>query len=618
MSCGGLVEMEPVSGLQDNDGSQSVSFSQLSVSASDMHFITSLEGGKMVLNFATDNTEGHYPSELYQPLFDWIDPDLHMYTLEKAQTACYVSGNSKVADMVNQLQMPCLAIVLFLRDDSFVGDEMVTQAKEHFNSPPWKFHHSETVSRGKINACPFNKQDYYVAGNDSPLCAIRQVHCGKQLLRLVRFVSSANWKDCINFYSLVLAQEPDMVKSDFCLFTTGSQDNYDIQLALKRVPKGIECRSIATSTLCFRITQVGHVVPLLPNVCTCTSEVRWETVDPDGNRVNFEVIRSQAHEDNVAASPVKHRTPLQTTHHRIKHHVQSDTMSRSSINCSISEEGQYEIEDDTTQSQSDIYTSDYDEVSGLSVSNQDSHDDNRFDHYHLTGLSVNNKDSHNDNKYENYDVMGLHVRDQDSYSDDSFDHLDVTGLNVRSQDSQNDNKFDHYDVTGLNASSQNSHKENKFGHYDVTGLNASSQNSHKDNKFAHYDVTGLNANSQNSHNDNRYGRTRLNVSSGGNQDSHIDINHAHYDAIELCVSNKDSYRHSPGDDQAIDDEQIFHEECVDTPYNEPYIVHNPHNIDNYQSDSAESFQTCSTQYHEIQHKQPQILPRVSAKLGFFV
>ena len=327
---------------QDQDESTS-DFASFSASDTESPNTTSrLE--KMCLHIHCDGRREEYVRQLYQSLFDWIDPAGEAYNVINETDlprgygcnddvpATYEFGEetTETKQSLNGLngwprpvvEIPCLAIVLFLREDAMVGSEKVDKATTLFDKEPWKFHHSESISRGKINAYPYNNQNYYTAGPNDPLCAVRQIHCGKQHVRLVRFTGIDTWQDQINFYSLILGQEAEIRKTDFCLFTAASYGEYDVQFALKKVPKNIRCKSSSGSALGFRVGQIGNLVPLLPHMCSPVSDTRWRTTDLEGNVLYLDIGKSSRDSDSgVSTSYPVHSTPYARNERpKFRHH----------------------------------------------------------------------------------------------------------------------------------------------------------------------------------------------------------------------------------------------------------------------------------------------------------
>ena len=333
--------------ITDNNESSISSWDLASLSLSDTESTSSSSTERMCLHIHCDGRTEEIVRQLYQPLFDWVDPHGHIFNVinEKNLSPGYefydkfgratatvenhneidkkCISNGKCHNIHNGVQMPTveipsLAIVLFLREHALVGSERVDMASSIFEKEPWKFHHSESISRGKINAYPYNNQNYFTAGPNDPLCAIRQIHCGKQHVRFVRFTSIDTWQDQINLYSLFLGQEPEVYKTDFCMFTVTTQDEYDIQLALKKVPQEIKCRHSSSIALGFRVGQVGDLVPLLPNMCIPISDTRWNTSDLDGNKVYLDVVKPSRDSDSgVSTSYSMKRSKPQK--HKKKH-----------------------------------------------------------------------------------------------------------------------------------------------------------------------------------------------------------------------------------------------------------------------------------------------------------
>ncbi|KAG7253289.1 hypothetical protein CRUP_017792 [Coryphaenoides rupestris] len=85
----------------------------------------------------------------------------------------------------------------------------------------------------------------------TPMWAVRQVHYGKEIMR---FVVYAN---------------PDT----------------EIQLSLKRLPRGQTPAPTHSAVVEIRVRDVGSLVPLLPQPCSPISHVRWQTEDYDGNKI---------------------------------------------------------------------------------------------------------------------------------------------------------------------------------------------------------------------------------------------------------------------------------------------------------------------------------------------
>lgn len=251
---------------------------------------------RIILNLIADPNELYSLLDMYQPIINWVDSDLHMFKLtERTYTDVRRYQRDNTCPRAS-VEIPSIGVMVFLHEEGMLGCERIQTAKNYFESPPWKFHHSEHVSRGVIQPYPYNSQDYYFTSDDLPLWAVRQVHCGKEHIRLVTFTSYENWDDMVTFYKLIIGADPDIVKNDFCLFTLHTQPCYDVQFALKKLPKDIHPKKLDSIRMQFRITDVGHIVPLFPNICQPLSDTKWQTTDHDGNTVVLDVVGSPYHD----------------------------------------------------------------------------------------------------------------------------------------------------------------------------------------------------------------------------------------------------------------------------------------------------------------------------------
>ena len=260
--------------------------------------------------------------DLYQPVIEWIDRDLHIFKVSERTSQDNL--NQSVFQRKNVSRMPSIAVMLFLEEEGVLGYERIQGAKRRFEKSPWKFHHSEQVGQGKINLYPYNSADYFYTSEDLPLWAVRQVHYGKEHVRIVLFVSDGNWSDMVQFYKLVIGCEPDTQKEDFCLFTVHSHINYDVQFALKKLKGETSPRVLDCVKLQFRVSQVGNMVPLFPNICKPVSDRMWETTDHDGNSIIIDVM------DTIR---IKTKTPSESSRSSVASRASrpSSSSSRSSV-----------------------------------------------------------------------------------------------------------------------------------------------------------------------------------------------------------------------------------------------------------------------------------------------
>lgn len=160
---------------------------------------------------------------------------------------------------------------------------------------PWKFHHKISVT-GKVLSCNDNQQDYFEYCPKKirhrtvlPLWAIRKVHFGKETLRFTLFVSESNWERQIDFYTLIIGKRPIKVRGDFRYFSINESPTLSIQFSLKRLSNDDNIIRTPSVYPQFEVTNLGHLVPLLPNSCQPISEHRWKTIDHENNAVLLEL-----------------------------------------------------------------------------------------------------------------------------------------------------------------------------------------------------------------------------------------------------------------------------------------------------------------------------------------
>ncbi len=301
---------------------------------------------KLCLHIHCDGRKEEFVRQLYQCLFDTIDPtgDVCNIINETSLPRGYGCNDSVPASFEHlggtgndtrgcaqeqnfvwqppSEEIPSLAAVLFLRDQG-PGEEGGAVSRI-LDKEPWRVHHSLCADNPSANK-------FYTAGPNDPLCAVRPIHCGKQHIRLVRFTNFDSWHDQIQFYKLILEQEPDIRKPDFCLFRVSTHPEYDVQFALKQVSKNRKCKSSSASALGFKVGQLGNLVPLLPNMCSPVSDTRWRTTDLEGNVVYLDIAKPSRDSDSgVSTSYPVHSTPYSKADktkfrnrrkykHRIKH-----------------------------------------------------------------------------------------------------------------------------------------------------------------------------------------------------------------------------------------------------------------------------------------------------------
>ena len=303
------------------------------------------QDGRLCLNFidAISGAPNRSYYKLFRGILSWINPDINVFICSE-KTQCFSHDhelNDHVRPQKKTVDIPDLAVVLFLQEEQTSEEGLpgkMSQVKEFFQHKPWRFHHSEWVGgQGRIQACPQSNHDYFFVKHDLPLCSVRQIHCGEEHIRLVRFVTAAHWKDSLKLYSLLLGQEADAMKQDFCLFTIEKFGEVDLQLALKKLPKGIEPRHTQKCVLSFKIKDLGHLVPLLPHTCIRIAEHRWKTHDLDRNEIH--ILVEDTSPKPIRAPLPRHSRPKsnsRVSHSQASHSRQHSSSSESQASAGLS------------------------------------------------------------------------------------------------------------------------------------------------------------------------------------------------------------------------------------------------------------------------------------------
>lgn len=275
------------------------------------------------VHLIADPGHGVFLQHATDAALSWIHPDLRLFRVsERARRCRRRSASSSSAQ-------PALAVILFLQE-AHGGEEHVLALHRALQRPPWRYHHTEQVTNGKrmlpLTPC---SQDFFTLTSGTPLWAVRQVHYGKEIVRLTVYCRHENYVDMVRLYRLLLRRKLAQRKDDFCFFVVYSNADLEIQLSLKRLQKGQAPRSLDSALLELRVRDVGALVPLLPHPCSPISELRWQTQDYDGNKILLQVQTpvfhphldsSLLHESAYAPSTFpRHSAPYRHQHQQHNH-----------------------------------------------------------------------------------------------------------------------------------------------------------------------------------------------------------------------------------------------------------------------------------------------------------
>ncbi|XP_038070900.1 serine/arginine repetitive matrix protein 2-like [Patiria miniata] len=242
----------------------------------------------LTLHFITDPGRSHPLRKILRPLIESIVPKHKLFNfVERSESAARDQRETAGGpDQDKPASVPTLGVVLLLQEE--FGMERILEAQKYLGTEPWELHHRGKVGSNNV-PYPTNNQDFYAHPSwpDAALWAVRQVHFGKDRLRFQLFVSNEMWADSISFYSLLLSRSTHVEKADFCYFLVFCSQtlNLEVQLALKKLPPGFKPQFLDSTILQFKVGDMGQLVPLLPRVCIPISDKRWQTADPDGNKV---------------------------------------------------------------------------------------------------------------------------------------------------------------------------------------------------------------------------------------------------------------------------------------------------------------------------------------------
>ncbi|XP_008104491.2 protein FAM124B isoform X1 [Anolis carolinensis] len=215
-------------------------------------------------------------------LQEWICLDVRLFLVsERASPVKYYETYHQ-----KSTRFPGTSVLLFLHED--LGEERIFQVHDFFQYPPWQRIHIESAG-GKRTSDALAHQGFYGLDEHMPVWGLRQVHYGKEIVRVTLYCSFDNYDDAVRLYEMILQQEATVQKSTFCAFVLYATQSIMVQLCLKQLPVGMCIDSKESSVLQFQVHKIGQLVPLLPNPCVPISSTRWQTEDYEGNRILLQV-----------------------------------------------------------------------------------------------------------------------------------------------------------------------------------------------------------------------------------------------------------------------------------------------------------------------------------------
>ncbi|XP_054854814.1 protein FAM124A isoform X2 [Eublepharis macularius] len=270
-------------------------YSHVSSSSSDLSVRSIQDPFLVSAHIIADPGESSALQQAIDNLLVWIHPDLRLFQVSERRVPRTPRKRDKGA-----ISQPALAIILFLQEEE--DEEPILQLHKAFQKPPWHYHHTEQVGGNFLPYMP-GGQDFFILVQGTPLWAIRPVHYGKEIIRFTIYCSNENFDNIMKLYELVLRRPVSQKRADFCIFLIYSNVDIDIQFSLKRLPRGHIPRPTDSAVLEFRVRDIGHLVPLLPNPCSPISEGRWQTEDPDGNKILLQARHKKYAKQNRCCWP---------------------------------------------------------------------------------------------------------------------------------------------------------------------------------------------------------------------------------------------------------------------------------------------------------------------------
>ncbi|CAG08281.1 unnamed protein product, partial [Tetraodon nigroviridis] len=242
------------------------------------------------VHLIADPGEGRILQRAADSILACVHPDLQLFRVsERAALARRPGARQRQSAELGPARQPALALILFLQEACGGEEEELLALRRALRRPPWRYHHTETVSSRRMLPLSPGSQDFFTLAPGTPLWALRQVHYGREIVRFTVYCQHQNYGDTVRLYRLLLRRRVWQRKEDFCFFLLYSNPRLEIQLSFKRLPPGRRPAVLESALLEVRVRDVGALVPLLPRPCSPISQVRWRTEDYDGNQILLQV-----------------------------------------------------------------------------------------------------------------------------------------------------------------------------------------------------------------------------------------------------------------------------------------------------------------------------------------
>ncbi|KAL4609090.1 protein FAM124A [Arapaima gigas] len=200
----------------------------------------------------------------------WVHPELHLFRVSER-----APGQRRPKRGSSCGNVPALTVFLFLHEGPAGCLLRVLQRS------PWRCHPCERAHGADL--------DLFSLGVGTPPWGVRQGDRGRDVVRLALNCRHDGFADTVRLYRLLLRRRLAHAADNFCFFVVYSSPDLEIQLSLKRLPRGQSPAPTESAVLEFRVQDVGALVPLLPRPCSPISETRWQTEDYDGNKILLQV-----------------------------------------------------------------------------------------------------------------------------------------------------------------------------------------------------------------------------------------------------------------------------------------------------------------------------------------